>query len=109
MVIIDGQLPEARLVIAGIGGGLERLRQLAHELGLGEQVIFPGWVEHDQAPLYVSAADVAVNPYRDNLINRSKCAGKVIMAMALGTPVVTSRLGENLAYIEHPLSPLPLR
>ena len=41
-----------------------------------------------------------MNPYRDTLINRSKCAGKVILSMAMGKAVVTSRLGENLEYIE---------
>jgi glycosyltransferase involved in cell wall biosynthesis len=41
-----------------------------------------------------------VNPYRDTLINRSKCAGKVILGMAMGKAVVTSRLGQNLEYIE---------
>jgi glycosyltransferase involved in cell wall biosynthesis len=100
MVSVGERLPQARLVIAGIGGGLEGLRQRAQQLELSDRVVFPGWVDHDQAPMYVSAADVAVNPYRDTLINRSKCAGKVILAMALGTPVVTARLGENVAYIQ---------
>lgn len=98
---IGGQLPEARLVIAGVGDGLPDLQRQAHHLGLGDRVIFPGWIEHDRAHLYVAAADVAVNPYRDTLINRSKCAGKVVLAMTMGKAVVTSRLGQNLEYIEH--------
>jgi glycosyltransferase involved in cell wall biosynthesis len=98
---IGDQLPAARLVIAGVGDGLPDLQRQAHHLSLGERVIFPGWVERDQAHLYVAAADVAVNPYRDTLINRSKCAGKVVLAMAMGKAVVTSRLGQNLEYIEH--------
>jgi len=63
-------------------------------------VLFPGWIEPQQAHLYVASADVIVNPYRDSLINRSKCAGKLILAMALGRPVVTSELGQNLEYID---------
>ncbi len=97
---ISDRLPEARLVIAGVGDGLPNLQSLAHHLGLGDRVIFPGWIAHHQAHAYVAAADVAVNPYRDTLINRSKCAGKVILAMAMGKAVVTSRLGENLEYIQ---------
>jgi glycosyltransferase involved in cell wall biosynthesis len=97
---IGDRLPEARLVIAGVGDGLAGLQRQAHHLGLDDRVIFPGWIEHDRAHLYVAAADVALNPYRDTLINRSKCAGKVILAMAMGKAVVTSRLGENLEYIE---------
>jgi glycosyltransferase involved in cell wall biosynthesis len=97
---IRDQLPEARLVIAGVGDGLPDLQAHAQSVGLADRVIFPGWIEHDLAHQYLAAADAAVNPYRDTLINRSKCAGKVIAAMAMGKAVVTSRLGENLAYIE---------
>jgi glycosyltransferase involved in cell wall biosynthesis len=93
-------LPEARLVIAGVGAGLEQLRAQAQAMALDDRVHFPGWIPHEQAHLYVATADAAVNPYRNTLINRSKCAGKVILAMGMGKPVVTSRLGQNLEYIE---------
>jgi glycosyltransferase involved in cell wall biosynthesis len=97
---IGGRLPEARLVVAGVGEGLPGLQAQARRLGLGDRVIFPGWIEPEQAHVYVASADAAVNPYRDTLINRSKCAGKVILAMAMGKAVITSRLGQNLEYIE---------
>jgi glycosyltransferase involved in cell wall biosynthesis len=100
LAYLGERLPEARLVIAGVGDGLPGLRMRAQAIGVSDRVLFPGWIPHKQAPLYVAAADVAVNPYRDTLINRSKCAGKVILAMTLGVPVVTSRLGQNLEYIE---------
>ncbi len=98
---IRDQLPAARFVIAGVGDGLPRLQAHARAVGVADQVIFPGWIEHDQVPVYVAAADAVVNPYRDTLINRAKCAGKVVMAMAVGTAVITSRVGQNLEYIEH--------
>jgi phosphatidylinositol alpha-1,6-mannosyltransferase len=98
---VGEDLPEARLVIAGQGDGLPGLQRLAESLGLKDRVVFPGWVEQNEAPLYLAAADAIVNPYRDSLINRSKCAGKVIAAMAGGKPVITARLGENLEYIEN--------
>lgn len=97
---IRDQLPAAHLVIAGTGAGLPGLRARVQEAGVADRVIFPGWIEHDQAYLYVAAANAIINPYRDSLITRSKCAGKVIAAMAMGKAVVTSRLGENLQYIE---------
>lgn len=92
--------PELRLVIAGVGDGLPDLQACAERLGVADRVIFPGWIPHEDAYLYVAAADATVNPYRDTLINRSKCAGKVVSFMAMGKAVVTSRLGENLEYIE---------
>jgi glycosyltransferase involved in cell wall biosynthesis len=98
--MLRDRLPEARLVIAGVGEGLPLLQAQAERLNLGERVVFPGWVEPEQAHAQVVSADVVVNPYRDSLINRSKCAGKVILGMAIGKAVVTSRLGANLEYIE---------
>ncbi|MFN2291467.1 MAG: glycosyltransferase family 4 protein [Anaerolineae bacterium] len=100
LAALGDRLPEARLVIAGVGHGLAGLQRHAQAAGVAGRVVFPGWVEHDQAHRYVAAADVIVNPYRDTLINRAKCAGKVVSAMALGKPVITSRIGENLEYIE---------
>jgi glycosyltransferase involved in cell wall biosynthesis len=94
------QLPEARIVVAGVGDGLPRLKAYAQTVGVADRVLFPGWIEHDQTDAYLAAADAAINPYRDTLINRSKCAGKVIAAMAMGKAMVTSRVGENLAYIQ---------
>ncbi len=101
LALIRDQLPDARLVIAGVGDGLPALKAHAQRMGLAGQVVFPGWIEPDQAHVLLAAADVAINPYRDTLINRAKCAGKVVLAMAVGKAMVTSRVGENLAYIEN--------
>jgi glycosyltransferase involved in cell wall biosynthesis len=98
--MLRDRLPEARLVIAGVGEGLPFLQSQAERLNLGDRVVFPGWIEPERAHVHVASADAVVNPYRDSLINRSKCAGKVILGMAMGRAVVTSRLGANLEYIE---------
>lgn len=48
---VASQMPNARFYICGGGPEEGRLRQLAHELGLGERVHFAGWVQ-DLAPYY---------------------------------------------------------
>lgn len=101
MGCLAGDLPGARLVIAGLGDGLPELKAKAEALGVADQVIFPGWIPRDQVPVYVAAADISVNPYRDSLINRSKCAVKGVIAMAMGKGVVSTRVGQNLEYVEH--------
>jgi glycosyltransferase involved in cell wall biosynthesis len=100
MARIHDRLPEARLVIAGVGDGLPALQAHAQAIGMADHVVFPGWIERDLVPIYTAACDAFVNPYRDTLINRAKCAVKVVAAMAMGKAVVTSRVGENLTYIE---------
>jgi glycosyltransferase involved in cell wall biosynthesis len=106
MARVHETLPTARLVIAGDGEGLPGLQAHAQAVGMANRVIFAGWIERDQVLLYLAAADLFVNPYRDSLIIRSKCAVKGAEAMAMGKAVVTSRAGENLEYIEHRYSGL---
>ena len=64
-------------------------------------MIFTGWVDHALAPDYLAAADLAIYPYRDSLINRAKCSAKIVEYMAMGLPIVASRVGQNVEYIEH--------
>ncbi len=101
MAQLAKEMPEVRLVVAGVGDGLEDLRRQIEHLGLTAQVfLVPGWIEHERAPRYLVAADAVVAPYRDTLINRARCPAKVVQAMALGRPVVTSRVGQNMEYVE---------
>ncbi|MBN1657951.1 MAG: glycosyltransferase family 4 protein [Anaerolineae bacterium] len=95
-------MPEAQLAILGPGAGVEALRHHAQVAGVGDAVYFyPEWIEPEQAHRWVAAADLVVAPYRDTLINRARCPAKVVTAMALGQAVVTSRVGENVEYVEH--------
>jgi len=82
------------------------LREDVKRRGLERAVIFAGWVDHALAPDYLAAADLAIYPYRDSLINRSKCSAKIIEYMAMGLPIVASRVGQNVEYIEHGTSGL---
>lgn len=101
MPVVCRALPEARLAIAGLGDGLAALQARAEELDVSGQVIFPGWIARDEVATWWAAADCAVNPYRDTLINRSKCAVKGVAAMVAGKAIVGTRVGEHLEYIDH--------
>jgi glycosyltransferase involved in cell wall biosynthesis len=98
---LGNRLPTARLVIVGAGEGLERLVQLVEERGLSESVLFAGWIDHGQVPAYLAAADVALYPYRDSLVNRAKCSIKILEYMAMGKAIVTHRVGQNIEYLEN--------
>ncbi len=68
--------------------GVEGLRQMAEEYGIGRQVSFRGPVEQAGLPVYYSAADVCVLP------SRYETFGLVILeALACGTPVIVTREG----------------
>jgi glycosyltransferase involved in cell wall biosynthesis len=98
---LRNRLATARLVIVGTGEGYERLERLVKERGLAESVIFAGWVDHQEVPAYLAAADVALYPYRDSLVNRAKCSIKILEYMAMGKAIVTHRVGQNVEYLEN--------
>ena len=100
------RVTELRLAILGTGDGLPALQAETKQRGLERALIFTGWVDHALAPDYLAAADLAIYPYRDSLINRSKCSAKIIEYMAMGLPIVASRMGQNVEYIEHGISGL---
>jgi glycosyltransferase involved in cell wall biosynthesis len=93
-------IPELRVVIMGSGKGLPALQEQARRAGLLDQVLFTGWVDHQWTPAYLAAADLALYPYRDTLINRAKSPSKITAYMAMGLPIVASAVGENLEYLE---------
>jgi glycosyltransferase involved in cell wall biosynthesis len=95
------QAPGALLAVAGDGPGLPALRAAVGQAGLSDCVRFTGWVQAADVPALLAAADVAVFPYRDTLINRAKCSIKILEYMSAGKAIVTNRVGQNLEYLEH--------
>jgi glycosyltransferase involved in cell wall biosynthesis len=100
--------PGARFLIVGQGlfGEEQRFLELCQAAGLAEAVEYAGWVEVEALPGYLARADVAVYPFDDTLINRAKCAMKLLDLMAAGVPVVAEAVGQNAAAIEHGVSGL---
>jgi len=100
------EVPQARLLVVGKGffGEEERLPELMQEAGMADHLVYVDWVETEQLPAYFAATDVAIYPYDDTLINRAKCAVKLIDLLAAGTSVVADDVGQNGEYIEHGVS-----
>ena len=100
------RVPEARLLVVGKGlfGEEELLRQVADSEGTSESLEYLGWLEGDELRQQQQGAQVALVPYQDTLINRSKCSVKLVELMASGLPVVATDVGENSNYIEHGVS-----
>ena len=102
------QVPEAKLLVVGRGffGEEDRLSELIREAGIDDHLVYADWVEPEELPAYFAAADVAIYPYDDTLINRTKCAVKLIDLMTAGLPIVADDVGQNREYIEHGVSGL---
>ncbi|MBC7261795.1 MAG: glycosyltransferase family 4 protein, partial [Chloroflexi bacterium] len=111
LTIIQGVLadvPETRWLVVGKGlfGEEEQLLTMAREHGLAPHITYAGWVPPQQLPAHFALAQVAIYPFDDTLINRTKCAVKLIDLLAAGVPVVADNVGQNAEYIVHGVSGL---
>jgi len=105
---IRGARPGVCFLIVGKGlfGEETRFLELCQAAGLMEAVEYVGWVEAEALPGYFAQADVAIYPFDDTLVNRAKCAFKLLDLMAAGVPVVAEAVGQNAVTVEHGVSGL---
>jgi len=79
---------DTRLVVIGDGPLGGELRALCAELGIEQQVDFPGALGHHEICAWYNAADLFCLPSL-----WEGCPNVIIEALACGTPVVASRVG----------------
>lgn len=100
---IFNQTPEARLLVVGKGLFAEerRLDEISQRPGIANRIAQVGWVERGKLGEYFAAADAAIYPLEDTLVNRTKCPVKLIDLLAAGVAVVAERVGESTQYIQN--------
>lgn len=80
---IKKEVPNVKYLLVGGGGGRDRIKDLAHKLGVSDGLIMPGFVPDDELVDYYSLADVFVMP------SKKEGFGIVFLeALACGIPVV---------------------
>ncbi len=100
LAAVKEELPNLRLRIIGKGlfGEEERLRELARRAGWhiapDGDLVEEGWLAVDQLLPAFERADVALYPFDDTLVNRTKCPVKLLDLLAAGMPVVAEAVGE---------------
>lgn len=97
---------DAKLLLVGKGlfGEEKQFLEMAAARGWRERVVDAGWVESSQLRALFAAADAALYPFDDTLINRCKCPVKLIDLLAAGVPVVSEAVGQAREYIENDVS-----
>jgi glycosyltransferase involved in cell wall biosynthesis len=100
---VAAEVPEVQFLLVGKGfsGEEEELLHLASQRGLADRIVYAGWVEPTELPRYLAAADVAIYPLDDNLLNRARCSAKLVDLMAAGLAIVAEDVGQSSEYIEH--------
>jgi glycosyltransferase involved in cell wall biosynthesis len=112
---VRAHVGQARLMVVGQGlfGEEEELFRLAAQSGLTvgrdgsssasdtSHIVYCGWVEAEALPAAFAQATLAIYPFDDTLINRTKCAVKLLDLLAAGVPVVAEAVGQNREYVQH--------
>ena len=100
---VAAQVPDAKLLVVGRGfnGEENQLAAQAESIGLRGSIEYAGWVAMDGLSEYFARSDLALFPFDDTLINRTKCAVKLIDLLAAGVPVIADAVGQNMEYIRH--------
>lgn len=100
---ICNRLPQIKLLVVGKGhqGEEKELEQAAIRSGFHENLITAGWVEPSALPDCLAAADAAIYPFDDTLVNRSKCPAKLAELAAAGIAVAAERVGQISEYLIH--------
>lgn len=97
------QLPELKLLVVGQGrhGEEHALEQAACRAGFRGGLVIAGWQEPAVLPDCLAAADAAIYPFDDTLLNRTKCPAKLAELAAAGIPVAAERVGQIAEYLVH--------
>jgi 1,2-diacylglycerol 3-alpha-glucosyltransferase len=75
--------PSVKLLLVGDGPHKRSLENMAHKLGLSDEIIFSGVIPHEEVPHYIAAADLFV------FSSQKDTQGLVLIeAMAAGIPSV---------------------
>jgi glycosyltransferase involved in cell wall biosynthesis len=100
------QVSGVRFLVVGKGRKREekQLELAARDMGFDAALVMAGWLEPQVIPDYLAAADIAVYPLDDNLVNRAKCPAKLTELLLAGVPVVADGVGQAFEYIANGLS-----
>jgi glycosyltransferase involved in cell wall biosynthesis len=84
-------------VLIGDGDSLPALKTLVEELGIGDYVLFTGFIPDETLVRYLSSADICLDPNPSSPLNDVSTWIKVMEYMALAKPVVSFDLKETRA------------
>ena len=96
------RISSVRFLVVGQGrqGEEELLLAAGRERGFSEALVMGGWLDPTEITDYLAAGDVAIYPFSDTLINRSKCPAKLTEILRAGVPMVADSVGQLAEYVK---------
>jgi glycosyltransferase involved in cell wall biosynthesis len=95
--------PSVHLLVVGEGlrGEERRFLSLAEDAGISPSIRWAGWVDSGGLDDYFAAADLAIFPLEDSLLNQARCPAKLVDLLGAGLAVVADEVGQVGEYVEH--------
>jgi glycosyltransferase involved in cell wall biosynthesis len=90
MPLLLREFPALSLTLVGDGKHKEQLEALVRQLGLGDTVVFPGWVNWNRITDFIQAGTVCVIPHLRCEHTETTLPNKLFDYLALSKPVVAS-------------------
>ena len=100
MALLQGDLPGARMVLAGDGRDRELVVAAIERLGLSDVISLPGFVSGDELASLMATADAFVCPLENSVRDWARCPGKLYLYASYGAPMVTAPVGEALRFAD---------
>lgn len=89
---ITPELPDARILIYGDGPILPELQRRVNSLGLGDRVLFGGWIAEADKYEALAEGDVGLLLHRPGVLTQHTMPNKLFDYMHCGLPVLATRL-----------------
>ena len=101
LVLLGAQHPSLRFTILGQGlfGEEKKFASLLAGTASADRTQWLGWLPAAALPAVFADATLAVFPFEDTLLNRTKCSIKLADLLCAGVPVVAEAVGQNAEYI----------
>jgi glycosyltransferase involved in cell wall biosynthesis len=111
LVLLGERNAALRFTVVGQGlfGEDKQFARLLSGSGIYNRVSWLGWLPPDALSAAFAGATLAMFPFDDTLLNRTKCSIKLVDLLCAGVPVVAEAVGQNSDYIEDGLSGLLVR
>lgn len=94
-----------KLLVVGSEGRFKEKQELAKKYGIDNRVIFTGMIPYSQVPLYISAMDVGLIPFKLSSVSENALPIKLFEYMACEKPVIAtetsaikSKFGDHVLY-----------
>lgn len=83
-----------KTLIVGDGYDKNRLEKIVHDLNLDDEIIFTGFIPHEEITDYLKACDIAIACFENNNVTKAKSPLKIAEYLAAGKVIVAHNVGE---------------